>query len=81
MEKWEKARNLLEQKVKAASIEDDVNMLAFEKVKTLIGEVEKELGPIDEESDGECWFDDSLEDSLYEIYDKIRAFMNNEETM
>lgn len=71
MEDISKARNLLEEKVKSVSFEDDVYTLVFEKVMGLILEVEKELGTIDDEEDDVRWYDDVRHDMMDILYERI----------
>ena len=81
MKTIEDAVKLLEQKVQNANIEDEVYTLAHNLVSEKIQEVEKELG---DDFDGDCddtmWYDDVREDLMFAIYDKIRVWLNKEET-
>ena len=79
MEKIDEARKLLESKVRNAGFEDDVYTLVFDKVSAFIGEVEKELGTIDDDdSDGTCWYDDVREDMMSVLYKRIGEWLTKQ---
>lgn len=77
------ALQLLEQKVQNANIEDEVYTLAHNLVSEKIQEVEKELGNIEGGwycGDDTMWYDDVREGLMFDVYEKIRTWLNKEET-
>ena len=76
MEKIEKARTLLEEKVNSVHFEDDMYTLVFDKVSELINEVGDELGSIDDTDDDVCWYDDVRDDMMMLLFDRIREWIN-----
>lgn len=83
MKTIEDAIKLLEQKVQNANIEDEVYTLAYNLVTEKIKEVERELDDIEGgwyRGGHTMWYDDVREDLMFTIYEKIRTWLNKEET-
>ena len=76
MEKWEKALELLEKRVKECEFQDEVYTMVGDIIRNNICDIEKELGMTDDDlDDGVAWYDETMEDMRFVLYDRIGEWL------
>jgi hypothetical protein len=72
MEKWEKAVELLKEKINDCEFQDEVYTMVDDIIRTNISKIEEELEMTDDDLDDDvAWYDDVMEDMRFVLYDRI----------
>lgn len=76
MEKWEKALELLEERVNNCEFRDEVYTMVGDIISNNICDIEKELGMSDDsDEDGVAWYDEIMEDMRFVLYNRIAKWL------
>ena len=76
MEKWEKALELLEKRVKECDFQDEVCTMVDDIIRSNICDIEGELGIADDDLDnGAAWYDEIMEDMRFVLYNRIAKWL------
>ena len=78
MDKWQKAEQLLEEKVRGREFGDEVYTLVHDLVSDCIADVEAEIDGLhdtDGEDDGTMWYDDTREDMVQILCKRIGEWL------
>lgn len=76
MEKWEKALELLEERVNNCEFRDEVYTMVDDIISNNICDIEKELGMSDDlDEDGVAWYDEIMEDMRFVLYNRIAKWL------
>ena len=78
MEKWEKALELLEKRVKEYEFRDEVYTMVDNIISNNICDIQKELDITDNDLDDDvAWYDEIMEDMRFVLYDRIAEWLKS----